>query len=113
MPFDRSDFVFIQRMQKAHDCLQKYPPECKELSDLRCFLATFLEDTSFKREMNAMTRKVEDFDRLLAIMRIAPTIGMKGLNDDGEECNMTVMEKELKVMEKDLKSFHRIHDNQK
>jgi hypothetical protein len=97
MPFDRSDFVFCQRMQKAYDCLQEYPQDCKELSELRCFLATFLEDPGFKKQMNAMTRKVEDFDRLRDIMRIAPTIGMKGLNDDGEECNMTAMENELKA----------------
>ena len=28
-------------------------------------------------------------------MRIAPKTGKKGLNDDGEECDITVMEEEL------------------
>lgn len=97
MPFDRSDFVFCQRLQKAHDSLQKYPRECKEISELQCFLSIFIEDSSFKIQMNAMARKVVDFDRLREIMRIAPTMGVKGLNDDGEECDMTVMESELKA----------------
>lgn len=97
MPFDRSDLVFCQRMQKVHEILQKYPAECKELSELKNFLATFLEDSSYKNHMNAMMHKVEDFDRLRTIMRIAPTSGTKGLNDDGEECDMTTMEKELKA----------------
>lgn len=97
MPFDRSDFVFCRRMQKAYDCLQSYPEECKELSELRYFLAAFLEDPSFKQQMRAMARKVEDFDKLRTIMRIAPTLGIKGLNDDGEECNMTAMEVEVKA----------------
>ncbi len=73
-------------MQKAHDCLQAYPQEYKELSELKCFLDTLVEDESFQKQMKAMNRKVEDFDRVRAIMRIAPTIGVKGLNDDGEEC---------------------------
>lgn len=97
MPFDRSDFVFFQRMQKAYDCLQGYSLECKELSELKCFLATFLEDPDFKKQMIAMTLKVRDFDHLRTLMRIAPTMGVKGLNDDGEECNMTAMKKEVKA----------------
>lgn len=97
MPFDRSDFVFLQRIQKAYNYLQEYSTESRELSELKYFLATFLEDTDFKRQMAAMTRKVEDFDRLRTIMRIAPTLGVKGLNDDGEECNMTAMEAEVKA----------------
>ena len=97
MPFDRSDFVFCQRIQKAHDSLQGYPREHEVISELQCFLSTFIEDPSFKAQMQAMARKVVDFDRLREIMRIAPTMGLKGLNDDGEECDMTIMESELKA----------------
>ena len=108
MPFDRSDFTFLQRMQKAYDCLQEYPQDSRELSELKSFLATLLEDPHFKQQMHAMAHKVEDFDRLRAIMRIAPTFGVKGLNDDGEECDMTVMEAELKafIESPDIKDNH-------
>lgn len=97
MPFDRSDFALCQRMQKAYDCLQGNSQDSRELSELEHALAAVLEDMTFKQQIHAMTRKVEDFDRLRTIMKIAPTLGVKGLNDDGEECNMTLMEAELKA----------------
>jgi hypothetical protein len=97
MPFDRADFVFFQRMQKVYDCLQGYALEYKELAELRCFLATVLEDSDFKKHMAAMTLKVRDFDHLRTFMRIAPTIGVRGLNDDGEECDMTAMQQAVKT----------------
>lgn len=96
-PFDRSEFVYLQRMKKAYDSLKEYSLEFKELSELKFLLACILEDPDFKKQMAAMERKVEDFDHLRAIMKIAPTGGGKGLNDDGEECDITMMEEQLKV----------------
>ena len=47
--------------------------------------------------MAALEKKVQDFDHLRAIMKIAPIYGTKGLNDDGEECDMTAMEEQLEI----------------
>ncbi len=96
-PFDRSNLVYLQRMKKTYDCLKDYSLDFKELSELKFLLACVLEDPDLCRQMTAMEKKVEDFDHLRTIMKIAPTGGEKGLNDDGEECDMTAMEEQLKV----------------
>ena len=44
----------------------------------------------FKIAMAMMEKKVGDFDRVRDIMKIAPIDGGNGLNDDGEECDMTM-----------------------
>lgn len=97
MPFDRSDLAYLQRMKKTYDSLQKYSFDFKELSELKFLLAAILEDSDLKGRMAAMEKKVEDFDHLRTIMKIAPTEGGKGLNDDGEECDLTAMEMQLKA----------------
>jgi hypothetical protein len=96
-PFDRSDLAYLQRMKKTYDSLKEYSLDFKELSELKFLLAAILEDPNLKKQMAAMERKVEDFDYLRTIMKIAPTDGGKGLNDDGEECDITAMEEQLKV----------------
>jgi len=96
-PFDRADFAYLQRMEKTYDSLKNYPLEFKELSELKFLLASVLEDSDLQKHMAAMKKKVKDFDHLRTIMKIAPTEGGKGLNDDGEECDITAMEEQLKV----------------
>lgn len=97
MPFDRSEFVYLRRMGKAYDSLKELSFDIEELSELKFFLASVLENPELKNQMKAMEQKIEDFDCLRSIMKIAPADGGKGLNDDGEECDMTVMEKLLKA----------------
>jgi len=91
-PFDRSDFAYLERMEKTYGSLKDYSLEFKELSELRFLLASVLEDPDLQRHMTAMKKKVKDFDHLRTIMKIAPTDGGKGLNDDGEECDIAAME---------------------
>ena len=96
-PFDRSELVYLQRMKKTYDSLKTYSLGSKELSELKFLLASVLEDSDLCHHMAALEKKVQDFDRLRAIMKIAPIYGVKGLNDDGEECDMTAMEELLKI----------------
>lgn len=96
-PFDRSEFVYLQRMRKTYESLKEHSFDVEELSELKFFLASILEDSDLKRHMKAVEKKIEDFDHLRFIMKIAPTYGGKGLNDDGEECDMTLMEELLKA----------------
>jgi hypothetical protein len=95
-PFDRANVVYFQRMNKIFKTFKDAPETCKELSELKYFLASVFTDPKYKIIMAAMEKKVSDFDRIREIMKIAPADGGKGLNDDGEECDMTAMEKELK-----------------
>jgi hypothetical protein len=94
-PFDRAEYTYFQRMKTVYDSIKDHAADSDELSELQFFLASFFEDTTFQRQMNVVARKIEDFDRIRTIMRIAPTEGGKGLNDDGEECDMPLMKKEL------------------
>jgi hypothetical protein len=96
-PFDRSELSYFQRMKKTYDSLKWYSWDFKELSELKCQLGCVLEDSNLKQQMAAMEKKAADFDELRSIMKIAPIYGVKGLNDDGEECNVTLMEAQLKV----------------
>ncbi len=96
-PFDRSELVYLQRMKKIYDSLKEYSLDFKELSELKLLLASVLEDPDLRRHMAGLEKKAQDFDHLRAIMKIAPIYGVKGLNDDGEECDMTAMEEQLKI----------------
>lgn len=96
-PFDRANLVYFQRMDKISKALKDAPGDCENLSELKLFLEIVLTDPKFQKTMNNVEKKVLDFDRLRDIMKIAPEDGGKGLNDDGEECDMTVMEKQLKT----------------
>ena len=95
-PFDRANLVYFQRMSKIFKTFKDGSEGCEELSELKYFLASFFTDPKFKVTMAAMEKKVSDFDKMRDIMRIAPRDGGNGLNDDGEECDMTAMEKQLK-----------------
>jgi hypothetical protein len=95
-PFDRAHFSYLQRMKKAWEHLSTSQIKSTSLQELELFLGCLLGDPSFVKVMTSMEQKVQDFDRIRDIMRIAPKMGKKGLNDDGEECDMTLMEEELK-----------------
>ena len=95
-PFDRANLVYFQRMNKIFKTFKDSPQACEELSELKYFLSNIFTDPKFKVAMATMEKKVSDFDRVRDIMKIAPTDGGNGLNDDGEECDMTAMEKHLK-----------------
>ena len=96
-PFDRSELAYLQRMKKTYDSLKGYSWDFKDLSELKYLLGCVLEDPNLKQQMASMEKKAADFDELRSIMKIAPIYGVKGLNDDGEECDMTLMEEQLKV----------------
>jgi hypothetical protein len=95
-PFDRANLVYFQRMNKIFKTFKDAPEGCEELSELKYFLASVFTDPKFRVAMATMEKKVSDFDQVRDIMKIAPTDGGNGLNDNGEECDMTAMEKQLK-----------------
>lgn len=96
-PFDRANLAYFQRMRKIYNSLKNAFYDCEKLSELNFFLGSVLTDPKFQKTIATMEKKVSDFDRLRDIMKIAPEYGGKGLNDDGEECDMTVMENQLKI----------------
>jgi hypothetical protein len=95
-PFDRAHFSYLQRMKKVWGHLLTHQVKSTPLKELESFLGCLFGDPSFAKVMASMEQKVQDFDHIRDIMRIAPKMGDKGLNDDGEECDMILMEEELK-----------------
>lgn len=94
-PFDKATFSYLQRMKKMEECLSGSAEKGAKLTELHFMLRTLLEDEHFAKQMNSMEKKVKDFEHIRFIMQIAPTFKGKGLNEDGEECDMTLMQQEL------------------
>ena len=61
-PFDRANLVYCQRMNTIFKTLKDVPEDCKELSELKFFLASILTDPKFQTIMATLEKKVGDFD---------------------------------------------------
>ena len=94
-PFDKATFSYLQRIKKVHEWISK-DKKRGELEELYFMLEALLGDSSFNKHMHAMENKVKDFERIRSIMKIAPFFKARGLNEAGEDCDMTLMEAELK-----------------
>lgn len=95
-PFDREKLVFIQRMQKVRKLIQALPPSRGYLQAVLGELDAVLENPVLMKQVTEMEKKVEHFDQLRKILRIAEPGGSDGLNDDALNCDMGVMEAEVK-----------------
>jgi len=99
-PFDRSHLAQAERMREAYEHLKKLPlkPE-NRLIRVKAFLEEVLTE-GFQECIERVKKKVDHFDALRAIMRIAPVDGKNGLNDDGDDDEV-----DLPIMKKRLKDF--------
>jgi len=95
-PFDREKLIFIQRMQKVRKLIHTLPPSHGYLQTLQGELDAVLENPMLIKQVTEMEKKAEHFDQLRKILRIAEPKGSNGLNDDALNCDMTVMEAEVK-----------------
>lgn len=95
-PFDRANIALAKRMIEAYEYLRKFnlKPEDR-LSKIKDYLEEVLT-TDFLDLVEKLEKKAWHFDRLRAIMRLAPPDGKEGLNNDGEEVNMSFMKAEFK-----------------
>lgn len=83
-------------MIKAHEHLKKMNVQSGHLMKIERFLENVLNCTDLQGCLWDIKRRVLYFERLRHIMRIAPTEKAEGLNDDGEDADMSLMESELK-----------------
>ena len=95
-PFDREKLVFIQRMQKVRTLIHALPPSRGYLQTVSGELDAVLENPTLMKLVIEMEKKAEHFDQLRKILRIAEPGGLNGLNDDALNCDMGVMEAEVK-----------------
>lgn len=94
-PFDKANLVYLQRMKKVFLCL--HGSSCQGgLKELYFILASILQDPALEKALSSLEQKAKDFDQLRSIMRIAPLEKGCGLNGYVEDCDMMLMEKQVK-----------------
>jgi len=102
-PFDQPYLIFYQRLvivytllgQFAQSGLFKIAKEKKLYSTIRRDLQPLIRDSVLKRASTKMLEKVHIFSRFRSAMRITLPENKRGLNDEGELCNMKTIEKEV------------------
>ena len=94
-PFDKANLVYLQRIEKVFLCLQGGSYQ-RKLEELYFMLAGILQDPGLAKALSSLKQKAKDFDYLRSIMQIAPTEKGHGLNDDAKDCDMTLMEKQVR-----------------
>jgi len=94
-PFDRANLALVKRMKEAYEYLRNLTLKpVDRLARIKDYLDEVLT-TDFLSLVEKLEKKARHFDRLRAIMRLAPPDGKNGLNDNGEEVDMPSMKAEF------------------
>ena len=116
-PFDQTYLVFYQRVVRIHTLLDQFSQAglFKSKKEKRLYntihrdLQPVIRDSVLKRTAATMQEKVDVFGRLRAAMRITLSENKRGLNDNGELCDMKTIKKEvtkfMRQLSKDKKSM--------
>jgi len=103
-PFDRPHLCFANRIRRLHADVQQLAetqlrgdwkdnaPYFKVLVDLKAIM----QDKALWQTVAELEKKITVFERLREAMRIAPTSGRNGLNDEGLKCNIKTIERRVK-----------------
>jgi len=108
-PFDRPHLAYYEKLEttmtQARGLVQEAAPlsprDKKELLKLETVLETILDDTSILKAIKALREKIDFFDRLRQIMRLARQGEKHGLNDNGALADHS----DLKTIEKELTAY--------
>ncbi|MBA7659444.1 hypothetical protein ES703_67424 [subsurface metagenome] len=101
-PFDQPHIIFYQRLVTVYTLLDRFSQaglfkskkERRLSSTIRRDLQPVIMDSVLKNAAE-MQEKVDVFNRLRSAMRITLPENKRGLNDDGELCNIKTIEKEV------------------
>ena len=116
-PFDQTYLVFYQRLVRIHTLLGRLSQaglfkgkrEKRLYDTIRRDLQPVMRDSELKKAAATMQEKVNVFALLRAAMRITLSDNKRGLNDNGELCDMKTIEKEvtkfMRRLSKDKKSM--------
>lgn len=102
-PFDQPYLIFYKRLVTTYTLLGQFAQsglfettkEKKLYSTIRRDLQPVTRDSVLKRVSAKMQEKVDIFRRLRSAMRITLPENKRGLNDNGELCNIKTIEKEV------------------
>jgi hypothetical protein len=99
-PFDRSHLVFYKRLKTARSIVENLSTKKKKdgyIIKLNRVLGQAINDSNLKTTVGRMEEKVQIFDQLRDMMRIAVADGKKGLNDDGENVDMKTIKEAVTI----------------
>lgn len=102
-PFDQPHLIFYQRLVTVYTLLGQFSQaglfkskkERRLSSTIHRDLQPVIMDSVLKKNAAKMQEKVYIFSRLRSTMRITLPENKRGLNDDGELCNIKTIEKEV------------------
>ena len=102
-PFDQPYLIFYQRLRTVYTLLGQFAKsglcrtakEKKLINTIRRDLQSTIRDSALKRAASKMLAKVDVFSCLRSAMRITLPENKRGLNDNGELCNMKTIENEV------------------
>ena len=104
-PFDRPHLAFAKRIQRLHSEVEKLKTiqlrgerkDNKPYFKLYLDLEKIIRDRTLWKAVSEIEEKITVFEKLRKAMRIAPTSGRQGLNDEGQKGNIRTIEKRLKT----------------
>ncbi|MEA1927750.1 MAG: transposase [Candidatus Auribacterota bacterium] len=109
-PFDRPHLIFAKRLIFLYEQLEelKYLQLRGEWRDNKPFfklsnvMKPIVADTVLHRTLPKIEAKIKVFDQLRDAMRIAPKSGSQGLNCDGDNTNIKIIEKRVTAFRANL-----------
>ena len=109
-PFDRPHLVFTQRLCSAYAQLQEIKMiqlrgqwrDNRPLYKLSCELEPIFNDKILRRTLTQIEPKLQVFDQLRDAMRIAPKSGSEGLNCDGADDDIQIIEGNVRQFRQQL-----------
>ena len=104
-PFDRPHLAFAKRIHRLHNEVEKFKAiqlrgkrkDNKPYFKLYLDLEKIIKDRTLWKTVSEIEEKITVFEKLRKAMRIAPTSGRHGLNDEGQKGNIRTIEKRLKT----------------
>jgi len=104
-PFDRPHLAFAKRIHRLHNEVEKFKTiqlrgrrkDNKPYFKLYLDLEKIIKDGTLWKTVSEIEEKITVFEKLRTAMRIAPTSGRHGLNDEGQKGNIRTIEKRLKT----------------
>jgi hypothetical protein len=109
-PFDRPHLIFYQRLKVIHSVVKEIV-ETHRRDDNKIkkpFYKLFrplnmvMNDQGLSKTISQMEEKTKVFDKLRKALCIALPEGKKGLNDDGEETDITTIEEKVKDFREEI-----------
>jgi len=119
-PFDHPHLAFAKRIRRLQEDLERIKdihlrgewkdnkPYFKTHRDLK----KIIKDKTLWNAVEQLEKKITVFERLRKAMRIAPQSGSRGLNDEGQKCNIGTIEGRVKEFRAWLTTRENYHQDQ-